>query len=133
MTRLMRLAKKKDGSLTKDEVGVRFQPLIARVDENQDGTATRAEIEAFIRNEGASAAGRSDGRGDGRGPGRPGGNPKEIVNRIFEENDKDKDGKLSGPEITDRLKRNLERIDTNKDGVIEKPELEADFSRPAPM
>ncbi|MES2790832.1 MAG: kelch repeat-containing protein [Planctomycetota bacterium] len=134
LLRLTRMDKNKDGSLTKDEVGERFQPLIARIDENKDGTASKEEIAAFVRSQ-ESRQGGGQGRPEGAGGGRQGGqgrggfggDPVQAATRIFDENDKNKDGKLTGDEIPARLQRNLERIDANKDGAIEKSELEADF------
>ena len=121
LTRLMRMDKNKDGSLTKDEVGERFQSLVARMDENKDGTATKEEIAAFMRTQ--------EGRPTAGGPGRdgPDADPVQLAARIFDENDANKDGKLTGTEIPARLLRNLERIDTNKDASIDKSELEADL------
>jgi Ca2+-binding EF-hand superfamily protein len=39
--------------------------------------------------------------------------------------DENKDGKLSGDEIPERMRDRVEQIDTNKDKAIDKAELEA--------
>jgi len=126
--RLMRMDRNKDGALTKDEVGERFLPLIARIDENADGTASKEEIAAFALKQ----PDRQTARGAGRGPRGGGFDPVQITKRIFEENDKDQDGTLTGTEIPERIQRDLERIDANKDGKIQKSELEADFQQRIP-
>ena len=59
--------------------------------------------------------------------GGPGGGPvggAQMASRMFEQNDKDKDGKLTGDEIPERMRQNLARVDTNSDGAIDRPELE---------
>jgi N-acetylneuraminic acid mutarotase len=64
--RLMRMDKNGDGKLTKDEVGPRFQPILASADEDKDGFVTKEEIDAYVRRQGGSAEGP-------RGPDGPGG------------------------------------------------------------
>lgn len=54
LTRLLKLDKNKDGQLTKDEVGERFQPIIEKADTNADGVATKEEIEAYVKKAGPS-------------------------------------------------------------------------------
>lgn len=49
LTRLLNLDKNKDGKLSKDEVGERFQPIIEKADSNGDGVATKEEIEAYVK------------------------------------------------------------------------------------
>lgn len=55
LARLLRLDKDKDGKLTPDEVGARFLPIIKRADRNQDGAASREELEAALTAETAAA------------------------------------------------------------------------------
>lgn len=64
VVRLMRQDKNGDGELTADEVGPRFQAIVSKADKNQDGVATRAEIEAYIEE---SANGGEGGRSGNRG------------------------------------------------------------------
>ena len=56
------------------------------------------------------------GRG-GRGPGR-GGRGGFDPTAFFESRDADGDGKLSGDELPDRMRDNLDQIDTDKDGAV---------------
>lgn len=44
--------------------------------------------------------------------------------QMFEKRDADKDGKLSGDEIPERMRQNLTRVDENSDGAIDKSELQ---------
>jgi len=77
---------------------------------------------------GVPGAGRGSPGGEG-GPGMAGG-PGGGGGRggfgdpaaMFDNFDKDKDGKLSDAEIPDRMKENVSRIDTNKNKTIEKEE-----------
>jgi hypothetical protein len=52
-----------------------------------------------------------------------------MLTRMFETRDANKDGKLTGEEIPERMRQNLERVDTNKDGGIDKTELQQAMSR----
>lgn len=130
---------------------LRMMPVMAALDADEDGEISESEIKnavAVLKKLDKNGDGKlsgdeirpSFGRGPGQGRGpeqsgagnesrRPGGgfDRSEFVNRIFEQNDKDKDGKLSASEIPERMARGVERIDTNKDGIIEKSELEAAF------
>ncbi len=49
LTRLLKLDKNKDGKLTKEEVGERYQPIIDKADTNGDGVATKEEIEEYVK------------------------------------------------------------------------------------
>jgi len=120
VARLMKMDRDNNGKLSKDEVGERFRRLVERADADKDGFATKAELEA--------TAGREQG-GPGAGGGAGGGfgNPARSANRVLEEYDANKDDVLSGDEIPERLKPNVEKIDTNKDGKLQKSELDADF------
>jgi hypothetical protein len=48
---------------------------------------------------------------------------------MFAERDADGDGKLTGEEISDRMRENLEAIDTDSDGSVSKEELLARMSQ----
>lgn len=65
--------------------------------------------------------------GGGRRQG-PGGQGDAFATRFFSRNDKNNDGKLTGDEIPERMKQNLQRLDANNDGAIQKSELEKMFS-----
>lgn len=59
VVRLMRQDKNGNGELTAEEVGPRFQTIVSKADKNQDGVATRAEIEAYVE-ESAGGSGRGN-------------------------------------------------------------------------
>jgi Ca2+-binding EF-hand superfamily protein len=48
---------------------------------------------------------------------------------MFEDRDKNKDGKLSGDEISEQMAGRLEQIDTDKDGSVSRAEMEKMMSR----
>ena len=48
---------------------------------------------------------------------------------MFAERDADGDGKLTGDELSDRMRENLEEIDTDSDGSVSKEELVARMSQ----
>ena len=54
----MRLEKNKDGKLAADEVGTRYQKIVSAADADQDGVATRQEIEASTQKQEAGSGGR---------------------------------------------------------------------------
>jgi len=47
-----------------------------------------------------------------------------MMGRMFEQNDANSDGKLTGEEIPERMRQGMARIDTNGDGAIDKSEME---------
>jgi hypothetical protein len=82
---------------------------------------------------GGSAPGAPGGKGPGGkggGKGGPGGGgaPRDPE-AIFKENDKDKDGKLTGDEIPTGMSRFVDRIDEDKDGSISLAEMKAAMER----
>ncbi len=62
------------------------------------------------------------GPGEGGAGGGPGGR-RFDPEAMFSERDADGDGKLSGDEISDRMKENLSEIDKDGDGAVSKEEL----------
>jgi collagen type III alpha len=46
-----------------------------------------------------------------------------MVDRLFDENDTDGDGKLSRDEIPERVERLFDRADKNEDGFVDRSEL----------
>ena len=70
---------------------------------------------------GGGGRGGRGGGGGGRGGGRGGWDPMEM----FEQQDANKDGKLSGDEISEQMERFIDRVDTNGDGEVSKEEMEA--------
>ncbi len=74
--------------------------------------------------------GRPDGDRASRGEGGPrGGVDPAMAKRMFEQRDKNNDGKLSGDEIPPQMAGRLQQIDTDKDGSVSKKEIEAMMSR----
>lgn len=47
-----------------------------------------------------------------------------MVRFMLERHDANSDGKLTGDEIPERMRENLERVDTNNDQAVDKAELE---------
>ena len=105
-----------------------IDPMRGALDADRDGTISAAEIEAA-----PAALAKLDRNGDGllteeeyrpmrRGGGR-GGNPEDMFNRLFAENDKNKDGKLAVSELPDRMREFMATADANKDGFISKEEM----------
>ena len=47
-----------------------------------------------------------------------------MVTQMLERNDANKDGKLTGEEIPERMRQGMARIDTNSDEAIDRAELE---------
>lgn len=142
------------------EGGPRFGmlPVMRALDADQDGTLSAAEIQnaskalATLDKNGDGAISADEMRPDpamlGRSgqpgaPGRPGtpgqtgrpgagGAPSgEMLTRMFDMRDADKDGKLTGDEIPERMRENVSRMDANGDGAIDRDELQKAMSRMA--
>lgn len=117
-------------------------PLMMALDADADGSLSAAEIEnaskalAKLDKDGdgilSSAELRPDFAAMARDGGFPGGGPamgKEMIARMFEQRDADKDGKLSGDEIPERMKENVSRVDEDGDGAIDQAEIEKALAR----
>ncbi len=106
--------------------------LIDRFDEDKDQKLNADELKkalGALRNMGGMGPGGpgSNGPGsNGPGPGGPGGGGMgaEFITRLFEMNDKDGDGKLTGDEMPERMRQVLDRVDRNGDGSVDKAEAE---------
>ena len=112
-------------ALDADEDG---QLSVSELDKNGDGILSAeemrpdpAQMPQFAGPNGPNGPGRPGGPG---APGNPGGPNPEMMARMFENRDQDKDGKLSGDEIPPQMRERLTNIDTNGDGAIDKSELE---------
>lgn len=70
--------------------------------------------------------GSGSGRGFGGGQGAAG-DGSAMAARALDQNDENKDGKLSGDEIPAWMRQMIDRADTNDDGAIDKTELEKTF------
>ena len=105
----------KDGNLDSDELPDRMRIVLARHDENKNGSLEKAEIEKMIASrhqerggQGGRGRGGPEARGGPEGHGGPGGRggdrggppgPEQLVTDAMEF-DADKDGKLSKAELT---------------------------------
>ena len=85
-----------------------------------DSSTTRASAELVASNLGDSGVALSAGGGepDGRGRG-----PKERLDRLFQQFDKDGDGKIALRDLPERLRERLTPADTNKDGQLTRDEV----------
>ena len=92
-----RLDANDDGTLSSDEIPDGMQRLIERGDTADDGILTKEEFMEFY---------------------------STRVTRLFQQFDKDGDGKLSGDEIPEGVPRIIERTDKDDDGVLTKEEFE---------
>ena len=108
-----------NGEISAQEIDLAVVSL-RKLDRNKDGKLDRSEMG------GAGPDGRGPGFG-GVGMGGPGGG--DVSSFMLQRFDADKDGKLTGDEIPERMRENLEGIDTNKDKSIDKSELKAMASR----
>ena len=131
--RMMGMDRNGDGKLSKSEVGERMQGLITRADRDKDGFVTREELVGMSGGRGVDPRGVDPRGGDPRGgereAGRQGGDPGEFFARMFEQRDKNEDGKLSPDEMPEQMRGRLEQIDTDKDGSVSRKEMESMMSR----
>ena len=114
--RLLQFDRNGDGRLERDEIPERLESLFARGDVDNDGYLSKSELTA--------AADRGAERGPPRMGDRDGErSPEAMVNRMFEQSDADKDGKLSQDEVPDRIANRFADVDANGDGFIDRKEL----------
>jgi len=95
-------------------------------DKKLDATELMAALREMRNMRGGPPMG--DRRPGNQGPGNEA-DRGAMAARILERIDTNKDGKLTGDEIPERMRANIERIDANSDGAIEKSELETMMSR----
>ena len=121
------------GTVTEDRAIAMFRqdPLLNALDTNHDGVLSAAEISAA-----STSLLALDRKGDGEltpdefRMAQPG--PQDQVNHMIEENDTNKDGKLSRAEAPEFLAGQFDAIDTNHDGFLDKEELTAFFAKQGP-
>ncbi|MEY2724344.1 MAG: hypothetical protein RLZZ458_211 [Planctomycetota bacterium] len=120
-----------DGTLSAAEIQNASKALAA-LDKNSDGMLSAEEMRpdpSMMARPGQPGAAGTPGQ-----PGRPGagGAPTgEMLTRMFDARDTDKDGKLSGDEIPERMRENVSRVDTNGDGAIDREEMQKAMARMA--
>ncbi len=108
----------KDGKLSASELENATKSLL-KLDKNGDGAVSLEEL-------------RPDPSQMREGMPRPGENGPpsgEMLAMMFERSDANKDGKLTGDEIPERMRERLNMIDTNGDGSIDKEEMKRMASR----
>ena len=96
------------------------------LDKNKDGKLTEDELRPPMPPGGFGGPGGERGeRGERGGPGGMMGgppDPSQMVSMLMA-NDKNKDGKLSKDELSERMQGIMARADTNKDGKLTRDEL----------
>jgi Ca2+-binding EF-hand superfamily protein len=122
-------------AITANDVPEQFRGMFDRYVQRMgitDGRITRAQFDAYqqqrqAQRAGGMMAGMTPGGGASPGgPGAPGAtppNPDSIAEGWFRRLDRDRDGVLSGDEIPNELKLELDKWDTNKNGTIELEEF----------
>ncbi|MFM8571682.1 MAG: EF-hand domain-containing protein, partial [Pirellula sp.] len=115
-----------DGQLSASEIENASKSIL-KLDKNGDGLVSAEEMRPDP-GQMPMFAGPNGPNGPGR-PGAPGAPGPEIMARMFENRDQDKDGKLSGDEIPPQMRERLSNMDTNGDGAIDKSELEQAMRR----
>ncbi|MEQ1826962.1 MAG: hypothetical protein ABL921_13490 [Pirellula sp.] len=124
----------------------RFLPVMLALDTDEDGVLSATEIENAskallkldkdgdgilsaeeLRPDPSKMPGMMAGPGP-NGPGGPGGvmgaPTAAMMVKMFEQRDSNKDGKLTGDEIPDRMRERISMIDKDGDGAISKSELD---------
>lgn len=119
---MMALDADKDGLLSASEIE-NAPKALAKLDKDGDGALSPEELRPDF------AAMARDGLLQGGPPAANGPMGKEMMARMFEQRDADKDGKLSGDEIPERMRENLSRVDENGDDAIDKSEMEKAMAR----
>jgi hypothetical protein len=115
-----------DGQLSTSEIENSAKSLL-KLDKNGDGVVSAEEL--------APEPGQLSALGGQNGPGRPGlraaggdpaaaGRNPEMLQRMLQNLDKDKDGKISADELPPQMKERVGRLDLNGDGAIDKSEIE---------
>ena len=113
--------KNKDGKLTAEELGERWEQM-SRMDKNNDGAITKDEIPQMGQGRGPGGGRPGAAGGGGAGGGGAGGGA------IFGQYDKDGDEKLSKAEVPEELWARITKADKNADGLVSKEELSAIYS-----
>jgi hypothetical protein len=98
---------------------------IDSVDSLDDGGTVAPDPDAMSGGPGGGEGeGRGGRRGGGGGGGRGGGGGGFDPAAIFDRRDENKDGKLTGDELTGRIAERVEELDTDKNGEISRDEFD---------
>ncbi len=132
---MMALDVDKDGTLSAAELE-NAATVLLKLDRNGDGMLSADELRpdygAMVLDGQTRDARPRDGQpGERRGAAAGSDRSPEMMARMFEQRDRNGDGKLSGEEIPPWMKENLARIDEDGDGSINKSELQKAMTRMA--
>ncbi len=108
----------KDGSLSVSEIANASKALLS-LDKNGDGIVSGEEMRPAFN----PMAGGGPRPGEGGAP-----NP-EMMARMFDSQDTNKDGKLTGDEIPERMRERVTQIDEDGDGAISRTEMQRVMAR----
>jgi Ca2+-binding EF-hand superfamily protein len=117
---LKRFDKNNDGTLTKDELPEFLAGRFDRLDSNNDGKLDKGEVGKVVE-----MLGQRFRPPDAKG--RP--EVQNVLNRMLEGMDTNKDGKLSKEEARGRVGENFAQFDANKDGFLDREELTRALAR----
>lgn len=112
-----------NGEISADEIN-NATAALKKLDRNKNGKLDADELRPEFGG-GPPGGGREGGGGPPGGGGRGGFGGQGFVDGMLERYDANKDGKLSGDEIPERMRDRVAEIDTNKDKAVDKAELEA--------
>lgn len=107
----------KDGSLSVSEIANASKSLLA-LDKNGDGVLSSEEMRPAFN----PTAG-------GPRPGEGGAPNADMIARMFETQDANKDGKLTADEIPERMRERIAQIDEDGDGAISRSEMQKSMAR----
>jgi Ca2+-binding EF-hand superfamily protein len=116
-----------DGQLSPGEIENASKSLL-KLDKNGDGIISQEEMRPDPAQMPMFAAGGPQGPG---GPNNRPGNAQgpEMMMRMFESRDANKDGKLTDDEIPPQMRERISNIDSNNDGAIDRSEIERAMRR----
>src|SRR5260370_4301412 len=117
---IKRFDKNQDGVLSKDEAPPGLAKVFDQFDTNNDGKLDKSEIEGM-----AKFFRQRFGENNKKPNPNPGNNPavEKVVDRLLQQMDTNKDGKISKAEAKDKIALFFEQLDTNKDGYLDREEL----------